>query len=184
MALNAVVVGFAAFLLVIVLGGWNCGIDAWRVWMLSGWKCAAWVLSAFGLGLFAKEKVFGRGPDARALALAFGIGIQLLMDQWLGTLGLLSGLFATVVLIPGWLMALRFMWIQNKIEAHENSGACCWWPALPAIATLLVAASVSPAVSQSGQWRPQVPRHLENVNETSHCTDLIYDPVMASQWCP
>ena len=152
MALNAVVVGFAALLLVSVLGGWNCAIDAWRVWILSGWKCAAWLISAFGLGVFAKEKIFGREPDARALALAFGIGIQLLMDQWLGTLGLLSGLIATAVLIPGWLMALRFMWIQNKIEAHENSGAYWWWPALPAIATLLVAASVSPGILWSTEF--------------------------------
>ena len=152
MALNAVAVGFAAFLLASVLGGWNCGLDAWRVWMLSGWKCAAWLISAFGLGVFAKEKVFGRGPDASALALAFGIGIQLLMDQWLGTLGLLSGLFATVVLIPGWLLSLRFMWIQNKIEAHGNSGAYWWWPALPAMATLLVAASVSPGILWSTEF--------------------------------
>ena len=152
MALNAVAVGCTAFLLVIVLGGWNCGMDACRVWMLSGWKCAAWVLSAFGLGLFAKEKVFGRVPDGRALAFAFGIGIQLLMDQWLGTLGLLSGLFATVVLIPGWLLALRLMWIQNKIETYKNLGANWWWPALPAMATLLVAASVSPGILWSTEF--------------------------------
>ena len=152
MALNAVVVGFAAFLLTSVLGGWNCGIDAWRVWMFSGWKCAAWLLSAFGLGLFAKKKVFGSGPDGRALAFAFGIGIQLLMDQWLGTIGLRSGLFATVVFIPGWLLALRLMWIQNKIETYKNSGANWWWPALPAMATLLVAASVSPGILWSTEF--------------------------------
>ena len=71
------------------------------------------------------------------------------------------------------------LWIRDIKSARSAKRCIC-----PPGRDKEVAASVSPAESQSGQWRPQVPRHLENVNETSHCTDLIYDPVMASQWCP
>lgn len=71
------------------------------------------------------------------------------------------------------------LWIRDIKSARSAKRCIC-----PPGRDKEVAASVSPAESQSGQWRPQVPRHLENVNETSYCTDLTYDPVMASQWCP
>ena len=155
LARNAIVAGLAAVVLGCFLGGWICGFELLRVWILSGWQCAAWLLSAFGLGMFAKDIVFGRGADGCALAFAFGIAIQLVVDQWLGSLGLFSavgGSVALVVFFPGWIMALRFFMRAWKLQPQDNMNTFWWWPALGAIAALLIAASISPGVMWSTEF--------------------------------
>ncbi|MSR34087.1 MAG: hypothetical protein EXS12_04720 [Phycisphaerales bacterium] len=154
-ARNAIVAGLAAVVLGCFLGGWICGFALLSVWILSGWQCAAWLLSAFGLGVFAKEKVFGRGPDGCALAFAFGIAMQLIIDQWLGSLGLFSALRGAVALgvfVPGWIMTLRFVVRAWKLQTQDKASSLWWWPALPAIAALLIAASISPGVVWSTEF--------------------------------
>ncbi len=155
LAWNAVVACLAGTALATCLGGWNEGLELWRVWILSGWKCAAWLLSAFGLGVFAKDKVFDRATDGLSLAFAFGIAILLVVDQWLGTLGLLGawrGVVAFGALVPGWIMALRLMLRAWKLQPQDNVNTFWWWPALGAIATLLIAASISPGVMWSTEF--------------------------------
>ena len=155
LAWNAVVACLAGTALATCLGGWNEGFELWRVWILSGWKCAAWLLSAFGLGMFAKDKVFDRATDGLSLAFAFGIAILLVVDQWLGTLGLLGGWRGVVAfgaLVPGWIMALRLMLRAWKLQPQDNVNTFWWWPALGAIATLLIAASISPGVMWSTEF--------------------------------
>jgi hypothetical protein len=155
LARNAIVAGLAAVVLGCFLGGWICGFELLRVWILSGWQCAAWLLSAFGLGVFAKDIVFGRGEDGCALSFAFGIAIQLVVDQWLGSLGLFSavgGSVALVVFFPGWIMALRFFMRAWKLQPQDNVNTFWWWPALGAIAALLIAASISPGVMWSTEF--------------------------------
>ena len=155
MAWNAVVACLAGTALATCLGGWNEGFELWRVWILSGWKCAAWLLSAFGLGMFAKDKVFDRATDGLSLAFAFGIAILLVVDQWLGTLGLLGawrGVVAFGALVPGWIMALRLMLRAWKLQPQDTVNTFWWWPALGAIATLLIAASISPGIMWSTEF--------------------------------
>ena len=155
LARNMTTVGVAALVLVCALGGWSCGFELCRVWILSGWKCAAWLLSAFGLGVFAKNKVFDRATDGLSLAFAFGIAILLLVDQWLGTLGLLGawrGVVALGMLVPGWSVALRLMLRAWKLQPQDNVNTFWWWPALGAIAALLIAASISPGVMWSTEF--------------------------------
>ena len=103
LAIGAGLTAVSAAVLAITLGGLNCGFELFQVWIFSGWKCGAWLLSAFGLGVMVNKKVFGRGVNAYALASAFGIAIQLVADQCLGSLGflgLLGGFIAVGILIP------------------------------------------------------------------------------------
>ncbi|GDY04212.1 hypothetical protein LBMAG50_03530 [Phycisphaerae bacterium] len=101
------------------------------------------------------KKVFGRGVNAYALASAFGIAIQLVADQWLGSLGLLGllgGLIAVGILIPGWIFALRFIFGARELQPQEIANNFWWWPALPAVAALLISASVSPGIMWSTEF--------------------------------
>lgn len=155
LAIGAVLTAVSAAVLAITLGGLNCGFELFQVWIFSGWKCGAWLLSAFGLGVMVNKKVFGRGVNAYALASAFGIAIQLVADQWLGSLGLmglLGGLIAVGILIPGWIFALRFIFGARELQPQEITNNFWWWPALPAVAALLISASVSPGIMWSTEF--------------------------------
>ncbi len=155
LAIGAGLTAVSAAVLAITLGGLNCGFELFQVWIFSGWKCGAWLLSAFGLGVMVNKKVFGRGVNAYALASAFGIAIQLVVDQWLGSLGLLGllgGLIAVGILIPGWIFALRFIFGARELQPQEIANNFWWWPALPAVAALLISASVSPGIMWSTEF--------------------------------
>ena len=156
LAIGAALTGVSAAVLAITLGGLNCGFELFQVWIFSGWKCGAWLLSAFGLGVMVNRKVLGRGVNAYALASAFGISIQLIVDQWLGSLGLLGllgGLIAVGILIPGWIFALRFIFGARESQAQEMTAKFSWWWAsIPSIAALLIAASVSPGIMWSTEF--------------------------------
>ena len=155
LAIGAALTAVSAAVLAITLGGLNCGFELFQVWIFSGWKCGAWLLSAFGLGVMVNKKVFGRGVNAYALASAFGIAIQLVADQWLGSLGLLGllgGLIAVGILIPGWIFALRFIFGARELQPQEIANNFWWWPALPAVAALLISASVSPGIMWSTEF--------------------------------
>ena len=153
LAIGAALTGVSAAVLAITLGGLNCGFELFQVWIFSGWKCGAWLLSAFGLGVMVNKKVFGRGVNAYALASAFGIAIQLIVDQWLGSLGLLSGLIAVGILSPGWIFALRFIFGARESQAQEMTAKFSWWWAsIPSIAALFIAASVSPGIMWSTEF--------------------------------
>jgi len=155
LAIGAGLTAVSAAVLAITLGGLNCGFELFQVWIFSGWKCGAWLLSAFGLGVMVNKKVFGRGVNAYALASAFGIAIQLVADQWLGSLGLLGllgGLIAVGILIPGWIFALRFIFGARELQPQEIANNFWWWPALPAVAALLISASVSPGIMWSTEF--------------------------------
>ena len=155
LAIGAALTAVSAAVLAITLGGLNCGFELFQVWIFSGWKCGAWILSAFGLGVMVNKKVLGRGVNAYALASAFGIAIQLVADQWLGSLGLLGllgGLIAVGILIPGWIFALRFIFGARELQPQEIANNFWWWPALPAVAALLISASVSPGIMWSTEF--------------------------------
>ena len=155
LAIGSALTALSAAVLAITLGGLNCGFELFQVWIFSGWKCGAWLLSAFGLGVMVNKKVFGRGVNAYALASAFGIAIQLVADQWLGSLGLLGllgGLIAVGILVPGWIFALRFIFSARELQPQEIANNFWWWPALPAVAALLISASVSPGIMWSTEF--------------------------------
>ncbi len=152
LARNAVGVCLAATGLAWLCGGWNCGFELWQAWIFNGWKCAAWLLGAFGLGVFAQEKVFERAAHSGALALAFGIAMLLVIDQWLGSLGILHGVIAIVALIPGWVLTLQFVLRQQNYKKQDHANVNWWWPACIAMAALFVAASVSPGVLWSTEF--------------------------------
>lgn len=155
LAIGAALTGVSAAVFVGMLGGLNCGFELFQVWILSGWKCGAWLLSAFGLGVMVNRKFLGHGVHAYALASAFGIAIQLIVDQWLGSLGLLGllhGLIAIGILIPGWIFALRFIFSARELQPQEITNNFWWWPVVPAVAALLIAASVSPGIMWSTEF--------------------------------
>ena len=156
LAIGAALTGVSAAVFAITLGGLNCGFELFQVWIFSGWKCGAWLLSAFGLGVMVNRKVLGRGVHAYALASAFGIAIQLIVDQWLGSLGLLGllgGLIAVGILIPGCIFALRFIFGARESQAQDMTAKFSWWWAsIPSIAALLIAASVSPGIMWSTEF--------------------------------
>ncbi|MCE9618801.1 MAG: hypothetical protein K8R92_02705 [Planctomycetes bacterium] len=153
MAIGGAAVAVAATALTQWLCGGIGGMDLWSVWLLSGWKTALWLLSAYGLGALAVGLREGERPSAPVIGLAFGLALQVALDQWLGSLGLLHGAASIGALVPGWILAIHFHLRGASARNHApNTSLGWWWPALPAAVALLIAASISPGVMWSSEF--------------------------------
>ncbi len=105
---------------------------------------AAWMMSAFGLGLFA-SRLFGVRTLGWQVALALGVAVLLFLDALLGTIGFFGATGSVgpmVALLPGVFLA----WHEYKPHdgAVRASGSWLAWTLAPAVAILFLAASTAP----------------------------------------
>ncbi len=105
---------------------------------------AAWMLSAFGLGLFV-SRFFQLRALGWQVALALGVSTLLFLDALLGTVGYFSmtgSVGPLIALLPGIFLAWREYVPAGGSRAQ--SGSWLAWTLAPAVAILFLAASTAP----------------------------------------
>lgn len=104
----------------------------------------AWMLSAFGVGLFL-SRMFGLRTLGWQVALALGVAALMSFDALLGALGffgMTGSVGPMVALLPGVFWAWREY--QPNHGPRGASGAWLAWTLAPAVAILCLAASTAP----------------------------------------
>ena len=115
---------------------------------------AAWMLGAFGLGLFASRVLRLRALGWQ-IALALGVAVLLFADALLGTLGFF-GITGTVGAIAALVPGIVLVWREHTpsrdetnasssgVAAASGSGSWLAWTIAPSIAVLTLAVATAP----------------------------------------
>jgi hypothetical protein len=146
-------VAIATTAFAIWLGGIGTGLLTCTECLSSGWRVAAWLGSAAGIGRIAADRFLKASPAATTLAV--GVAIQLAMDQWLGSTGLLHGPWGWIALLPGWSSLIHAAVSRHhpaRDASAQDAGSTWWWPAMPALTALIIAACVAPGILWSSEF--------------------------------
>ncbi len=105
----------------------------------------AWLAAAFGFGRLVRPLAQAGGADGLAIQAAAGAAVLLWLDAVLGSLGILEGVGAWVVLLAGIALAADQWWRRPR-RSDRSLPLLPWetWVAAPAVAVLLVAACSAP----------------------------------------